>query len=891
MEKKLKKEDRPALFERLQKTAVATEILQSSKSLGCGKRQETNKERGAHERRPDSAISSCTDGEDSSDYEQPPALLHSAEVVSKNPFKAVQDLLKPSFMESSSDESSSSEEETVTDRVSVSVMAPTEPIFNVPIEREESIQEQRAQLPIFAEEQRIMEAIRGNPVVIICGETGSGKTTQVPQFLIEAGFGNKLSPNPGIIGITQPRRVAAVSMADRVGVELNNKAVVGYQIRYDSTTVTSETAIKFMTDGILIREIQSDFLLNKYSIILLDEAHERNLNTDILVGMLSRIVKLRWKKASEPNSGIKPLRLVIMSATLNVSEFSKPTLFNPLPPVLKVDARQHPVTVHFARKTNDDYVMEACKTVSKIHANLPEGGILVFMSGKREIMTVVQRLRKKYPLALKSDNTVGTSETGEFEADFVSDVESENDEESLTDFSSTDSDAEKPDNPEFIAGATTNQPLYVLPLFSLMSAEEQMRIFQEPPPGSRLCVVATNVAETSITIKNIRYVVDSGKVKQRVWDSEGRQRYEVTWASKASVAQRTGRAGRTGPGHCYRLYSAAVFENDFPNFSPPEISRMPMEGLVLQLKNMTIDNVERFPLPTEPDIGQIIKAQTNLYHLGILEKNTLRITKFGTKVASYPLTPCWGAFLAKAVELAQTAPNAQKFLHAVAAFVSVMSIGDPFEGDQEGTNENNCDNPEGFKKLSWRQFCGRPVVSDLFGALGAFFAYLKQPVKQRSSFCRYHGLVEKRLEEMRQQLTQILKIISIEVPNWSYEIRSYPAMCSPEEKLFLRRLMAQAFSFQIAEKINLTLPENDPNRKIASKLAAYRVLGTNSNAKDSVRFLHPSSYLVKIPPTFLVFTDALTVLDKKTGAPRHYLKNVTAIEPSWIPPSVLSNTI
>ncbi len=875
IEKKLKKDDRSSLFERLQKAAVGTEVLQSSKKLGSVRRYETLQESGNYSSSSeDEAIRNATQ----------PSFSQSTDILSKNPFKTSCELLNPSFLESSSD--SSSEDEVSHDYVPVSLLAPSQSVFFVPVERDSFIQEQRAQLPIFAEEQSIMEAIRGNPVVIICGATGSGKTTQVPQFLFEAGFGDKSSSNPGIIGITQPRRVAAVSMAERVGVELNNRTKVGYQIRYDSSTVTSETSIKFMTDGILIREIQSDFLLKKYSIILLDEAHERNLNTDILVGMLSRIVKLRWKKASEPGASVKPLRLIIMSATLNVDEFAKPSLFNPLPPVLKVEARQHPVTVHFARKTNDDYITEAYKSVSKIHANLPEGGILVFMSGKREIMSLVHRLEAKFPTALVSRGIESHSEACDFEADYASDIDNESEKE-LCEINSSDSEFETNSGPEFISGASTTQPLHVLPLFSLMSPEEQMRIFQEPPAGSRLCVIATNVAETSITIKNIRYVIDSGKVKQRIWDSEGRQRYEVTWTSKASVAQRTGRAGRTGPGHCYRLYSAAVFENEFPNFSPPEIARMPMEGLVLQLKNMSIDNVERFPLPTEPDAEQIRKAQDNLCHLGILEKSTFRISEFGRKVAAYPLTPCWGAFLAKAVEISRTAANAKKYLPAVAAFVSVMSIGDPFEGEDK-LAEEVAENEGSFKKLSWREFCGKPVVSDLFGSLGAFFAYLKQPGKQRVSFCRHHGLVEKRLEEMRQQLVQIITILSVELENRTFEIRNYPEMCSSEEKLFLRRLMAQAFSFQIAEKVSVSFPENDPNRKLAAKLPVYRVI---ESGNQSVRFLHPSSYLVKIPPSFLVFTESISVLDKKTGSSRHYLKNVTAIEPSWIPASILSSSI
>lgn len=880
IEKKLKKDERSSLFERLQKATVNRDSLQSSRSLGQGLPKEKSQKRPQY-------TSPETDSESDSsesDYNFNTYHVKSAEIIEKDPFKASKELLYPSFLESSSSESEEeSEEENVTGITKVSFMAGVEPVFNVSVERDPLIQEQRSKLPIFAEEQSIMEAIKGNPVVIICGETGSGKTTQVPQFLYEAGFGNPESSNPGLIAVTQPRRVAAVSMAERVGTELNDKALVAYQIRYDSTTVTPKSVIKFMTDGILLREIQSDFLLSKYSIILLDEAHERNLNTDILVGLLSRIVKLRWKKSIEDPKTYRPLRLVIMSATLNVEEFSKPALFNPLPPVLRVEARQHPVTVHFSRKTNPDYLNEAFKTVSKIHANLPEGVILVFMSGKREILSLVKKLREKYPdIQDRSTNpTEMIKDLNGEEADFASDFDgaSEEDEDGENYVDSEDnSDEEDDESKGFISGAKTKQPLHVLPLFSLMSPEEQMKIFAEPPAGSRLCVIATNVAETSITIKNIRYVVDSGKVKQRIWDSEGRQRYEVVWTSKASVAQRSGRAGRTGPGHCYRLYSSAVFDHDFPAHTPPEISRMPMEGLVLQLKNMTIDNVERFPLPTQPERDSVIRAQNHLIDLGALEKDNLSITEFGKRVAQFPLTPTWGCLLVHAINLARSSPSASKFVPITIAFVSAMTIGEPF--NTENDPQEGDDSSETVQKIDWKLFCGKPICSDLFTSLGALLSYLKQPSKTRANFCKQHHLVEKRLEEMSQQVSQLLRMASCD-----FKPSDFNDSISAEEKLFLRRLMAQAFPFQIAEKISIVLPLNDPNRKLASKLPTYRVLGVPPN--DSIRFLHPSSLLVKIPPKFLVFAEALSVKDRKTGQFRHYLKNVTAIEPNWIPSSTL----
>lgn len=887
--KKIKKDERVSLFERLQNATVNRDSLQSSRSLGQGLK---DKPKNIHEK--DLSEDSEDEAENISSSEEDSIFLKSAEIqVEKDPFKAVsQELLCPSFLESSEEESSSEDEYSneALGTTKVSVMAEIEPVFNVPVDRDSIIQEQRSQLPIFAEEQSIMEAIKGNPVVIICGETGSGKTTQVPQFLYEAGYGNSASSNPGLIAVTQPRRVAAVSMAERVGFELNDKSLVAYQIRYDSTTVTPKSVIKFMTDGILLREIQSDFLLSKYSIILLDEAHERNLNTDILVGLLSRIVKLRWKKSHEDPINFRPLRLVIMSATLNVEEFSKPSLFNPLPPVLRVEARQHPVTVHFNRKTNTDYLNDAFKTVSKIHSNLPEGGILVFLSGKREILSLVKKLREKFPDKKPFDDENSKSFGGnDVEADFASDIESENDYENSS-ISEDEEEDEENESSEFSLAAKTKQPLHVLPLFSLMSPEQQMRIFAEPPAGSRLCIIATNVAETSITIKNIRYVVDSGKVKQRIWDSEGRQRYEVVWTSKASVAQRSGRAGRTGPGHCYRLYSSAVYDNGFPNHTAPEIARMPMEGLVLQLKNMTIDNVERFPLPTQPERDSIIRAQNHLVDLGALENNSYNITNFGKSVAMFPLTPTWGSLLVRCLNISRTQNSAAKFIPITVAFVSAMTIGEPFNSDQDEYSEQGKE--EDSKNIDWKLFCGKPVSSDLFASLGALLFYLKQNLNNRSKFCKQHRLVEKRLEEMSQQLSQLIRMCSEQFPSENlsnFKVSNFSDSISSDEKTFLRRLLAEAFPFQIAEKISVVLPLNDPNRKLASKLPTYRVLGASS--QDSLRFLHPSSLLLKIPPKFLVFTEALSVKDSKTGLPRHYLKNVTAIEPNWIPAQTLSKAI
>lgn len=278
-----------------------------------------------------------------------------------------------------------------------------------------------------------------------------------------------------------------------------------------------------------------------------------------------------------------------MSATMRVTDFTANTrLFPQPPPVINVDARQYPVDIHFNKRTVlRDYVDEAFKKVSKIHKKLPPGGILVFLTGQDEIRNLCSRLRERFPPKSKSRSEESnwnprvklSAKQMDMETEDV-DVENDNDDEEVDGHeddldASDDSDIEELlEDDEF-----NNEPLHILPLFSLLPVGDQLRVFQPPPEGTRLCVVATNIAETSLTIPGIKYVVDCGRVKERVYDkSTGVESFQIGWISKASAAQRTGRAGRTGPGHCYRLYSSAVFERDFAQFSEPEILKYPIEG-------------------------------------------------------------------------------------------------------------------------------------------------------------------------------------------------------------------------------------------------------------------------------------------------------------------------
>jgi len=287
-----------------------------------------------------------------------------------------------------------------------------------------------------------------------------------------------------------------------------------------------------------------------------------------------------------------------MSATLRVTDFTaNPHLFPQPPPVNNVEARQYPVTIHFSKRTNlHDYVTEAFKKVSKIHERLPPGGILVFLTGKEEIRNLVKRLREQFPLQSSKPQEKGgpwtplvkvSAKDMDVELEDVDvDVEPTVDDQNPADSSEDEHDSDLSDfEAENIEPFSPAEPLYVLPLFSLLPVTEQLKIFQSPPDGSRLCVVATNVAETSLTIPGIKYVVDCGRVKERVYDKRtGVESFRVGWVSKASAGQRSGRAGRIGPGHCYRLYSSTVFERDFPTFAEPEILKYPIEGCDFEVR-------------------------------------------------------------------------------------------------------------------------------------------------------------------------------------------------------------------------------------------------------------------------------------------------------------------
>ncbi|KAG0222579.1 P-loop containing nucleoside triphosphate hydrolase protein [Mortierella sp. GBAus27b] len=877
--------------------------------------------------------------------------------------------------------------------------------FHVHVDRDPEIQEMRLKLPVCTEEQHIMEHIIYNDIILIKGETGSGKTTQVPQFLYEAGYGNPNSPNPGMIGITQPRRVAAVSMADRVAKELNLPATkVSYQIRYDATT-SPETVMKFMTDGVLLRELNSDFLLRKYSVIIIDEAHERSLNTDILIGALSRIVRLRREESRKDRENTKPLKLIIMSATLVIEEFTRnERLFGhvrrqkkankggeekdakessdeddesheekpakDLVPVVSVDVKKsYGLTIHFNKRTPEvDYVTEAFKKIVKIHSRLPAGGILVFLSGQAEIMTLVKKLRKKFPFpdttkqpakfetkldsmkkgqrgtngsGTKSEDTEAKEDApnnqvldprnedveledmaiGESEA--VAALEGMEEDDEAFDLDASDSEEELGEDDEVLEETPDagTAPLHILPLYSLLKTEEQMKVFQPPPPGSRLCVIATNVAETSITIPDIKYVVDSGKSKERHYDKEtGIQTFQVGWTSKASATQRAGRAGRTAHGHCYRLYSSAVYENEFSTATDAEILRMPIDGVVLQMKSMFIDNVVNFPFPTPPDREDLKQSEQRLVYLNALENSNKKgITELGKTMSIFPLIPR----LAKMLTLAHQ-ENCFQYIIAIVAALSVgdvfvkefqLDVSRPGDSDDESDDDDRVPSGRGLnldeldeielqhirndkvlkkeqnRRLRQQFYKSQAVhealdpMNDLAKILNVVGAYARETNKEKfctENFVRFKAMQE--IHQLRGQLTRMVQDNFANSPTVSSLVFDpYMEKPTPRQLTAIRQIVACAFLDQIAIRKDL-LGAAEENYSKKAKSVPYVTMWS----KESV-YIHPSSGLFgcnrEKAPAMIVYQDlqrTIKAVEIESKPSKIYLRGLTTIDPKWM---------
>jgi len=776
------------------------------------------------------------------------------------------------------------EEEPLPRELQVTTGNPFRKAFSVPVDRSEEIQTARMGLPVVGEEQKIMEAIYNNDTIVIWGATGSGKTTQLPQFLFEAGFGNPESPNPGLIGVTQPRRVAAVSMANRVSQELGQFSdSVSYQIRFESTT-SKKTAIKFMTDGILLREIADDFALRKYSIIIIDEAHERSVNTDILIGMVSRIVSLR-KSMSKEDPSVKPLKVVIMSATLRISDFTEnANLFRQgPPPLVQAEGRQYPVTVHFARKTHRDYVEEAFRKVSRGHRKLPPGGMLVFLTGQNEIRQLAKKLKQAFKPTQRGDTANAKVEISANDAPLeTEDMElggtemNDNADDYDSDLDITGLDEPEDEDDGFDLGedaVDASTRVHVLPLYSQLPTKEQMKVFEPPPENSRLIILATNVAETSLTIPGIKYVFDCGRAKEKQFDLfTGVQSFQIGWISKASANQRAGRAGRTGPGHCYRLYSSAVYEGDFAEYTDPEILRTPIEGVVLQMKSMGLHNVINFPFPTPPSRHGLAKAEKLLKNLGALTGEG-QVTQIGRRLSTYPLSPRFGKML--------YIGHQHGCMPYVIALVAALAVGDLFVNQNEFnppppkpsekkddsdssdderivyTNTDRLEDTEREQRAKdyarvHRLLSKHDDNSDALKYLSAICAYAYAPDGDAfSEQMFFRAKAFKEATQLRRQLTDIVR------SNNPGLLGAYEAKLpepTPKQVKALKQIVTAGFIDHVAIRADLAPipPEQERAPRRAIDVPYFTLFrsreGNLQELSERAVYVHPTSILSKLSP-------------------------------------------
>lgn len=432
----------------------------------------------------------------------------------------------------------------------------------------------RENLPAYKVRGQLVKLINENQVTIVIGETGSGKTTQLPQILYEEGYHHN-----GMIGITQPRRMAAISVAKRVSEEMNVKIGenVGFTVRFNDFT-SDLTEVKFMTDGVLLRETLNDSDLNKYSCVIMDEAHERSLNTDILFGIFKKLLTKR-----------RDFKLIITSATMNSAKFSR--FFNNAVQ-FKIPGKTYPVDIMFQSIPSADYIDSAVKQALKIHLSNPfqagdNGDILIFMTGQEDIEVTCQLIEEELHELMKLNDEIAE--------------------------------------------------LDILPVYSSLSAHLQSKIFRDSK--NRKCMVATNIAETSLTLKNVKFVIDSGLMKLKVYNPKlNMDSLQIVPISKAQASQRSGRAGRTCPGQSFRLYTLSSFEDEMWDEPIPEIQRSNLMNTILLLKNLNISDINKFKFIDKPSMESIETSQYELWSIGALD-NFGSLTSLGRSMSQFPIDP------------------------------------------------------------------------------------------------------------------------------------------------------------------------------------------------------------------------------------------------------------
>merc|ERR1719199_221093 len=643
--------------------------------------------------------------------------------------------------------------------------------------RYSEILEGRLKLPVYQFKEKLLDAVAKNQIVVLEGETGSGKTTQIPQFLVEAGYAEQ---GYTTVACTQPRRVAATSIATRVADEMDCElgAEVGYTIRFEDVSDPHRTVLKFLTDGMLLREAMSDPLLSRYSVIVLDEAHERTLATDVIMGLLMEVLPKRTK-----DSEAGELKVVVMSATLDAEKFQE--YFNNAP-LLKVPGRTFPVETFYTAKPERNYVEAAVRTTMQIHQCEGPGDILVFLTGQQEIDQACEEIR------------AGAAKCG-------------------------------PDRGELV----------VYPLYSSLPPRQQKRIFDKAPgprvaggmPGRKV-VVSTNIAETSLTIDGIVYVVDPGFSKQKVYNPRIRvESLLVSPISRASARQRAGRAGRTRPGKCFRLYTEQSFHEDLQETTYPEILRSKMSNVVLTLKKLDIHDLVHFDFLDPPAPETLMRALELLNYLGALDDEG-DLTELGRQMSDLPLDPQLAALIIESPKYGCS--------NEILSIVACMSVPQVFMRPREAAKAAD----EAKAQFSQDD-------SDHITLLHAYATYESVPKAERKKWCWDNFINERSMQSadnVRKQLVRIMRKLDLEVVscdkrgNGSYDTTA------------IRMALTAGMFMQVAY---------------------LQRSGNYLTVKDNqIVYIHPSSVVTSKPQWVLFEEFALTT--------KNYIRTVSTTRVEWL---------
>ncbi len=608
------------------------------------------------------------------------------------------------------------------------------------------------ELPITARALDIADAITAHQVIIVAGETGSGKTTQLPKICLAMGRGVT-----GQIGCTQPRRIAATSVAARVAQELQTELgeVVGYKVRFNDR-VKRTSAIKFMTDGILLAEIQSDPLLRNYDTLIIDEAHERSLNIDFLLGFLKRLLPRR-----------PDLRIIVSSATLETERFSA---FFGGAPVVEVSGRTFPVDVIYRPQRDDepDLADAVANTVNEITELDPRNDVLVFLPGEREIREAMSELEQR---ALP--HTV------------------------------------------------------LLPMYARLSSAEQQRVFQTQP--QRRVVLATNVAETSLTIPGIVYVVDGGVARvNRYSVRTGVTQLLVEPVSKASADQRKGRCGRTESGVCFRLYEEQDYETR-PAHTDPEIKRVGLAGVILRMKSLRLGDIEEFPFLDAPQKRAVTEGYRVLEELGAIDEEG-RLTPIGEQLGRLPLDPRLGRMILGARD--------EGALREVVIITAVLGLQDPRDRPQAAQQRAD----EAHRKF-------RDEGSDFVSLLKIWSLWQDARSKSKAQLyklCRENFLSYKRMREWEDIYDQIVRVMR----ELEFQPNERPASGEQIHRALLPGLLSKIGMWSIEHRIYI-------------------------GARQTRFMIHPSSGLGRKPPPWVVAAELVETSQL-------FARSVAKIDPTWL---------